>query len=160
MNKLRVVSNLAISMTWALVAFGLLLEIYAIPVVSQELASTYVEYSGERMTIQLLLSGLVVAGQASLVVIALLLSRIKDRALLEKSSANLAFILATTFLGVAALLFGLMQWLVMKNTLPPAIAIFLVVSILLSAIASLVTFSLTEVLKEATRARVELERVI
>lgn len=160
MGRNRFASNVAISMIWVLVVFGLILELVAIPTFGAELASSYIEYSNDGAIIQLQLTGLVFAGQFCLVVISLLLRRIRNGGLLENKSSNLATCLAISFMAIAVLFTGLLQWLLFKNTLPPFLSVFLFVSILLSVIASFVTFSLTQVLKEATKARLELESVI
>ncbi len=160
MRRIRITANVAISGCLALIAFGLLLEVAAIPSVSSSLTSTYKEYKGQLVTIQAILTALVGLGQITLALIALLLNRVKNRKLLEPSSSRFTYLLALAFMLVAATLAGLTQWLISRNTLPPYLSIFLIASILTCVIGSLVTIALTEVLKEATSARQELESVI
>jgi MFS family permease len=160
MNGRRTYANLAIIACWVLVALGLAIELLAIPEVSRSLSTTYVEYEGQQVIIQAILTALVGLGQITLALIALLLNRVKNRKLLEPSSSRFTYLLALAFMLVAATLAGLTQWLISRNTLPPYLSIFLIASILTCVIGSLVTIALTEVLKEATSARQELESVI
>ena len=160
MRRIRIAANVAISGCLALIVFGLLLEVAAIPSVSTSLTSTYEEYKGQLGTIQGILTALVGLGQITLALIALLLNRVKNRKLLEPSSSRLTYLLALAIMLVAATLAGLTQWLISRNTLPPYLSIFLIASILICVIGALVTIALTEVLKEATSARQELESVI
>ena len=160
MSKIRITSNVAITGCWALIGFGALLEIFALPILSAELASAYTEYSGQQITIQASLTTLVLLGQIALALIATLLNRVKNRKLLELSSSRFTYLLALVFMLIAATLVGLTQWLISRNTLPPSLSIFLLASMFACFITSLVTLALTEVLKEATTNRIELESVI
>ena len=160
MNIRKLVTNLTLGMLWTLVLVGFLLEFVVIPELSRGLASTFNEYSNQAVEIQLMLSSIVFVGQVSMTLIGLLLSKILSHRLLEKRSTAYAQGLASSFVAISILIATLLMWLISKNTLPPALAIALAISILVTAIAGLVTWSLTEVLKEATKARVELEGVI
>lgn len=160
MSIRKLFSNLALGMISLLLLVGFLLEFLVIPELSRDLSTTYTEYSDQGALIQLMLSSMVVVGQVSIVLIALLLSKITNHRLLEKRSTAFAQGLAMSFAALSILTASLLMWLISRNTLPPALAIALVISILVTAIAGLVTWSLTEVLKEATHARVELESVI
>lgn len=156
----KLFTNLALVMIGLLVLVGLLIEVLIIPQLSQELSSTYTEYSDHEFFIQVILSSMVFIGQVSMVLIGLLLSKINSRRLLENRSTAFAQGLAISFAAISILTFALLIWLISRNTLPPALAITLVISILITSIAGLVIWSLTDVLKEATKARVELESVI
>jgi MFS family permease len=160
MTNRKLLTNLALGMIGLLVLVGLLLQVLVIPQLSRDLASTYTEYSDQGFIIQVMLSSMVFVGQVIMVLIGLLLSKINSRRLLENRSNAFAQSLAISFAAISVLTAVLLIWLTSRNTLPPALAIALVITILVSSIAGLVTWSLTEVLKEATKARVELERVI
>jgi hypothetical protein len=156
----KLAANLALGMIWMLVLVGFLLEFLVIPELSRQLSSTYTEYSDQGFEIQLMLTSIVFVGQVSMILIAFLLSRILSHRLLEKRSNAYAQWLASSFVAISILTATLLMWLISRNTLPPALGIALAVSILVAAIAGLITWSLTGVLKEATKARVELESVI
>ena len=156
----KLFTNLALGMIGALVLVGFLLEFLVIPELSRDLASTYSEYSDQGFEIQLMLSSVIFVGQISMVLIGLLLSKVHHQRLLEKRSPAYAQGLAISFAAISILTATLLMWLISRNTLPPALAIVLLISILGTSLAGLVTWSLTEVLKEATKARFELERVI
>lgn len=160
MTNRKLLTNLALAMIGLLVLVGLLLQVLIIPQLSRDLVSTYTEYSDQGFIIQVMLSSMVFVGQVIMVLIGLLLSKINSRRLLENRSNVFAQSLAISFTAISILTAILLIWLTSRNTLPPALAIALVITILVSSIAGLVTWSLTEVLKEATKARVELERVI
>jgi hypothetical protein len=160
MSIRKLFSNLALGMISLLVLVGILLEFLVIPELSRELTSSYSEYSDQGLIIQAMLVSMVLVGQVSIVLIGLLLSKITNQKLLEKRSTAFAQSLAISFAALSILTATLLLWLISRNTLPPSLAIALVISILVTAIAGLVTWSLTDVLKEATQARFELERVI
>jgi len=148
------------SMIWLLQILGIMIHIFAIPVVSESLSKEFVEYSGDGPAIQLLLSGLVATGQIALAIVWVLLRRVTKQTLLVKSSSTWVLALAGTAFGLAAIFLALMIWLILQNTLPPFASAGLLTGILISSIVGLVTASLNGVLKDATEARFELESVI
>ena len=156
----KVMFALAGSMIWMLQILGIAIHIFAIPVVSESLSKEFVEYQGDRPTIQLLLSGLVAAGQIVLAIVWVLLRRVTRNTLLVKSSSAWVTALSGCAFGLAVLLLALMIWLIAQNTLPPFVSAGLLTGMLVSSIVGLVTASLNGVLKEATDARLELASVI
>ena len=148
------------SMIWLLQILGIMIHIFAIPVVSESLSKEFVEYSGDGPAIQLLLSGLLAAGQIALAIVWVLLRRVAKQTLLVKSSSTWVSALSVTAFGLAAIFLALMIWLILQNTLPPFVSAGLLTGILISSIVGLVTASLNGVLKDATEARLELESVI
>jgi cytochrome bd-type quinol oxidase subunit 2 len=127
---------------------------------SGELSETYSEYAADSLTIQLLLSSVVVTGMVTLASIAWLLMRLKNSKLLQDPSLRVVSVLMFSLFGVAASFAALLMWLGVKNTLPPSILLILLVAILLATAAAFVVASLKNVLREATAARQELDGVI
>ena len=153
-------TRVAESLVWLVIFFGIVLQTVAFPQVSQSLSVQYSEYAGDSVAIQIILSAIVLVGQIVLVMIWLLLSRIRLDSLF--STNTLAWVSALVWsLFVSATTFGiLMVWLVNKNTLPPGIAILLLLAIITSSTVALVTLSLKSVLREAIANRIELDGVI
>ena len=145
---------------WTLIAIGVAFLALFIPILSGELSETYTEYSSDKLTIQILLSSVVVTGLVVLATIAWLLVRLKNSKLLLEPSLGVVSLLMFALFGVAASFAALLTWLGLKNTLPPSVLLILVVAILLAAGAAFVVASLKNVLQEATLARQELEGVI
>ena len=146
-KKLNTATFLAGISIWALIAIGVAFLALVIPILSGELSETYTEYSSDKLTIQILLSSVVVTGLVVLATIAWLLGRLKNSKLLLEPSLRVVNVLMFSLFGV-------------KNTLPPSILLFLLVAILLAIAAAFVVASLKSVLQEATAARQELEGVI
>lgn len=145
---------------WALVVIGVAFLGLFIPILSGELSATYSEYSEDSLTIQLLLSSVVVTGMVTLASIAWLLMRLKNSKLLQDPSLRVVSVLMFSLFGVAASFAALLMWLGVKNTLPPSILLILLVAILLATAAAFVVASLKSVLQEATAVRQELDGVI
>lgn len=158
--RTKLASNMAISMLSLVIVIGFLLHIFVIPILSQELEATYLEYRGDRLTIQFLLSGIVGFGQIALALVVYLLVRINRKLLLEPKSANAVRLLIGVFSALALGIACLLAWLIGQNTLPPALLIFLALSILLISTIALVVIALLAVLKEAIFNREELAGVI
>jgi hypothetical protein len=145
---------------WTLIAIGVAFLALFIPILSGELSETYTEYSSDKLTIQILLSSVVVTGIVALATIAWLLVRLKNSKLLLEPSLGVVSLLMFALFGVAASFAALLAWLGLKNTLPPSVLLILVVAVLLATGAAFVVASLKNVLQEATLARQELEGVI
>lgn len=158
--RTRFASNFAATVLGILIALGFAIHLFAIPALSQELASTYVEYRGDRVLIQWLLSSIVGFGQLALGVVVYLLIRLKGQRLLESSSASAVRLLIGALLGIAGAVAGLMGWLIAQNTMPPALLLLLVISICVALAVALVTVALLEVLREAIVSKEELAGVI
>jgi hypothetical protein len=143
-----------------LIFMGILVEVFAIPVNANSLQAQYSEYAGDAPVIDALLIGIVLFGQTTLVLVALLLSRISRRTLLSESAKRLVTFLMYSLGGVGVAFFALLLWLMAQNTLPPIVHIVIWVGILLAVIAALVIRTLRSVLSEAINNKTELEAVI
>lgn len=159
-TKIKTAALFAAIALWALVVIGVAFLGLFIPILSGELSATYSEYSGDSLTIQVLLSSVVATGMVTLTSIAWLVLRLKNSKLLLEPSLRVVSVLMFSLFGVAASFAALLTWLSVKNTLPPSILLFLLVAILLAIAAAFVVASLKSVLQEATAARQELEGVI
>lgn len=159
-SRTKFASNFAASVLGLLITIGFLLHFLIIPLLSEQLESTFVEYRGDRASIQALLSSIVALGQLALGVVIYLLIRLKGQRLLESSSAGAVRVLIASLLGVAGAVAGLLGWLVAQNTLPPALLLLLVLSIAIALAIALVTVALLEVLREAIASKDELAGVI
>ena len=148
------------SLIWVLVVIGLLVQIFVIPIVSNSLSQQFVEYSADAAIIATMLTAIVFVGQATLAFISLLLRRIRADELLTPNTNKWVNALALSLFVAAATFVFLMVWLTAKNTLPPSLAIVLLLAILVSVTVALVTLSLKGVLQEATAARIEMDAVI
>jgi len=156
----RTLFFIAGAMIWLLQLLGIAIHIFAIPAVSQSLSNEFVEYSGDALTIQFLLSGIVALGQIVLAIVWVLLRRVVNQTLLAPSSSTWVRYLSIAAFALASVLLALMIWLITQNTLPPFVSAGLLTGMLISSIVGLVTASLNGVLKDATEARLELESVI
>ena len=107
-----------------------------------------------------MLTVIVFAGQVSLGFISLLLSRIRGQKLVSETTLKWVKALATSLLAVAATFAFLLIWLTGKNTLPPSLAVFLLVAILASTTVAFVTLSLKGVLQSAIATQLEMDGVI
>ena len=152
--------TIAGGLIWFLQFLGLLIHSFAIPQISQSLANTFTEYSSSQVLIQVMMSSLLAVGQVVLAIIWLLMRRVNRNQLLEEQSSNWVSALSAGSFTLGALFASLMGWLISKNTLPPFLAIGLLIAIAVSCIVGLVSASLNGVLKQATQAQLELEGVI
>ena len=152
--------NLASGLLWFLQLIALAIHLLFIPATASHLAAVYVEYSGDAVTIQVLLSLIVVSSQVVLWAVWKLLERIKTRQLLDASSIGDVRLLASGSFAVSAFFFALMVWLIVKNTLPPSLSAGLIVAMVVGVTVGLATMALKQVLLEAIAARDELEGVI
>jgi hypothetical protein len=160
MKKQSVAATLGIWAIVGLVAIGMAGHIAVIPSLSAILALKYSEYSSDALTIQAMLSGVTLAAQFVLLVVALLLRQIQKKRLLRDSSNGLVGALVGGFFALSISVGVLLFWLVLKNTLPPLLLGALVSGILTALAAGLVTLSLGSVLRDATYSKIELEAVI
>lgn len=150
----------AIVLLWFLVFTGVLSEVFVVPSISSGLASDFIEYSGDAALIQALLTAIVLTGQFVFAIVALLLGKIRRGVLLEYSSLKFVRLLTAGFVSGIVCVGALMTWLYVQNTMPPALAMFLLVSIIVGWIFALVSNSLLRVLQLAIANRAELEGVI
>ena len=143
-----------------LIFIALLAQVFVLPLVSQSLSEEYSEYSQDKLSIQIMLSAIVAVGQIVLALVWLLLSRIRNRALISETTLKWVNALATSLFAAGATLTVLLGWLISKNTLPPGLAGVLVLAILVTCTVALVTISLRGVLREAINTQIEMQAVI
>ena len=150
----------ASGLIWFLQFVAIVIHLVAIPANASGLAAMYVEYRGDQITIQILLSLIGVTGQVVLWAVWKLLQKIKTQTLLEQSSAKEVRLLAYGSFSFSAAFFALMVWLVTQNTLPPFLSGGIIIAMTIGVTVGLVTLALKQVLLEAIDARDELSGVI
>ena len=89
-----------------------------------------------------------------------LLVLVRQNKMLTYSTFKWVRLLGYSAFTLAASFGSLIGYLDYKNTLPPGVAIVIIVLILFSLAVSLVTFSLLGLLRTATEAKLDLEGVI
>lgn len=149
----------AIAVIWVLIAIGVAVGA-GIPFVATALVKEFGEYASDFGTITTLLMIPDSLAIALLVVILVLLRRIRVDQIMTPSTYK--WVRALTYVSAAlALSFvAIFGWLIYKNTLPPSVAIVLILGVLLPLAVSLVTRTLLGLLQKATQATEELEGVI
>lgn len=152
--------RLATLVIWLLITFGMLLHFLLIPMLSLELPASYIEFRGDGVLIQLLLSSITLATQMTLLSIYLLLRRIIKGELISVISVKWVNVLAGSAFAFTGLLVALLSWLTSQEAAGPAIAFGLIGGILIGATVTLVTLSLKFVLQDAIANHQELEAVI
>jgi hypothetical protein len=143
-----------------IIAFGFLGLLFVIPATATDLVQTYSDYSGDQNVIQILLSvptfmAIIIFGE-----IIFLLVLAGQNKMLTYSTFKWVRLLGYSALTLAVSFGSLFSYLGIKNTLPPGVAIVIIVLILFSLAISLVTFSLLGLLRTATEAKIDLEGVI
>jgi hypothetical protein len=143
-----------------IIAFGFLGLLFVIPATATDLVQTYSDYSGDQNVIQILLSvptfmAIIIFGE-----IIFLLVLVGQNKMLTYSTFKWVRLLGYSALTLAVSFGSLFSYLGIKNTLPPGVAIVIIVLILFSLAISLVTFSLLGLLRTATEAKIDLEGVI
>ena len=160
MNSRVAATTAALVICWLVVFVGVLAEAWVIPTLAKELGSYYQEYSGSEGLIQGLLSAIVVGGQLVFALVAILLGKIRRGSLVDSKSLTWVSGLIVGLGVLGASFLALFGWLTAKNTMPPTVALALLLAILVVALLALVTSSLRQVLRDAIEARAELEGVI
>lgn len=156
----RFIYMLASVVLWVLVLIGFAFHFAFVPALSHGINQEFEEFANDRWLIQGLITAPVIFGQILLLIIIFLLRRIRAEQMFSTSVYKWVRLLAVDALALAASFVTIFVWLNIKNTLPPAIGIVLLVAILLSLAVSLVTASLLGLLKKATDVSQELEGVI
>jgi hypothetical protein len=161
---LKKVSNLAIASAITalamIIAFGFLGLLFIIPAMTADLVQTYSDFDGDQGFIQALLSiptGIALIIFAEIIQLLLLVRKNK---MLTNATFKWVLLLGYTSATLAGSFGAIFGYLNFKNTLPPGVAIAIVVLILFSLSVSLVTFSLLGLLRTATEAKLDLEGVI
>lgn len=161
MSKIaRLAGTSAIIALALIIAFGLLGLLFVIPATTEGLVSTYSDYSGDQKVIQVLLSVPVALSIMIFSEIIFLLMRVGQNKMLTYAAFKWVRLLGYTAATLAVSFGALFGYLSFKNTLPPAVAIVILVLISFSLAVSLVTFSLLGLLRSATEAKLDLEGVI
>ena len=135
-------------------------ELFAVPEVASGLADSYVEYGSDALTIQFLLTAILISAKLSLLFIAFLVRKIRKNQLISEPAFRWIGALVLSLFAVAGSFAVLMAWLISKNTLPPSVGGTLLGAILLSVIMSFTTLALKSVLRAAVDTQLELEGVI
>ena len=156
----RLANTSAITALALIIAFGILGLVFAIPATAAGLVRTYTDFSGDKDLIQILLSIPTAIAILIFCEIIFLLLLVSQNKMLTHSAYKWVRVLGYTT-ATLAVSFGLLfSYLSFKATLPPGIAIVILVLILFSLAVSLVTFSLLGLLRTATEAKLDLEGVI
>ena len=149
----------AISVIWILMIIGVVVSI-AIPFISSELVNEYSEYANDFWVITLLLMVPTVLAESLLSVILVLLRRIRIDQMFSGSAHKWVRALSYNAAGLSAAFAVIFVWLSAKNTLPPVIALVLIMAFFLPLAVALVTRTLLGLLQKATAATEELEGVV
>ena len=145
---------------WLLILIGLVVLVLFIPVNVSALQNTYQEYSGDGLTIQILLSVPVLIGQLILFEVMYLIRLVHRNQMFTNRAFKWVQALTISAFALAGSIGVIAIWLSNKNTLPPFVLMVLAVSFLLVLAVALVVISLLGLLKRATEASQELEGVI
>lgn len=160
MNKTEKVIRIAAILTiWTLMLLGILVLI-AVPFGTAALVNQYSEYKNDFGVIVGMLFAPVVLAEALLGVILVLLRRIRVDQMFSVSAHRWVRGLAYIAAALSASFVVLLIWLNVKNTLPPAIGLILLVSFFVPLAVALVTRTLLVLLKQATAKSIELEGVV
>lgn len=156
----KVASTSAIVALTLIIAFGVLGLLVVIPATAADLVQTFSDYSGDQNLIQVLLSIPTFIAITIFCEIIFLLVLLGQNKMLTYSTFKWVRLLGYSAFALAASFGSLIGYLEYKNTLPPGVAIVIIVLILFSLAVSLVTFSLLGLLRTATEAKLDLEGVI
>jgi hypothetical protein len=159
-HREEIFARLANITIWVLISFGMLFHFLFIPMLSRELPATYVEFNGDGLLIQILLSTITLVAQSTLLAVSLLLRRILKGNLFSESAITWVNVLATSCATFSGLLVSLLYWLTFQGAAGPAIAFGLIGGAIVGAAFACVTLSLKYVLKAAIVNQHELEAVI
>lgn len=160
MNRIEKASRVgAVVVITLLMTFGALAMV-AVPFIAASLASQYSEYASDIGTITALLVTPVIFSETLLAIILVLLRRIRIDQILTPRSES--WVRALTYnAGALSLSFlAILVWLANKNTLPPSVALLLLIALLLPLAVAMVTRTLLGLLRRATTANEELEGVV
>lgn len=158
--KRSVPTTIAIALLMFLLLLGFLMLIVIVPVLSNQMAEGYEEYSGDGLAIQVLLSSIIVTAQIILGITSFLLWRIKKQQLFVPANEKWVASMTLSLFLFAGSFIALFVWLGQQNTMPPILAIGLLGAAILSAAVGFVTLSLLGALKRAIEQNLELESVI
>lgn len=160
MNKLETAANIgAITIIWMLMLLGVLVAL-AVPLVASEFVNEYSEYTSDFLVIAGLLIIPILLAESLLAIILVLLRRIRVDQMFSPIAHKWVNALSYNAGALSASFGVILIWLNMKNTLPPIIALVLMVGVLLPMAVALVTGTLLVLLKRATDASEELEGVV
>lgn len=149
----------AILVIWILVLFGAL-ALIAVPSITSWLVREYSEYRNDFLAITVMLSAPALLAQSILLIILVLLRRIRVDQIFSVSAHKWVRALSYNAAALSTTFLVILVWLTIKNTLPPTVALALVIGALLPLAVALVTRTLLVLLKKATTASEELEGVV
>ena len=142
-----------------LMMIGLLVSV-VVPFVASGLVDEYSEYANDFWVILGMLFAPTILAESLLVIILVLLRRIRVDQMFSNASHKWVVSLSYNAAALSATFVVILVWLSIKNTLPPVIALLLLIGIFLPLAVSLVTRSLLVLLKRATAKSEELEGVV
>jgi hypothetical protein len=159
-NRFEKAAHIAgIVVIWVLMFFGVLVAI-AVPFVSSALVSEYVEYAHDFWPITVMLLAPALLAETLLAIILVLLRRVRVDQMFSVSAHRLVRALSYNASALSAAFVVVLVWLHLKNTLPPVIALVLLIGSFVPLAVALVTRTLLVLLKQATAANEELEGVV
>lgn len=139
---------------------GFLVLFLLIPALTRDLESTYTEFQGDSLIIQLQLSAITIAFEVALLSVTILLRKVISDRLLSQSALTWVNLLAISAFVSASLMALLLLWLTNQAAAPPAIALALLGGSGFSIVVGFITLSLKRVLTSATEDQNELAGVI
>lgn len=160
MNNLEKITRIgAIGVIWLLMLFGVLVAI-VVPFVASALVHEYSEYANDFWVITGMLLAPTLLAESLLAIILVLLRRIRVDQMFSHSAHRWVRALAYNAGALSASFAVLLVWLNIKNTLPPAVGLVLLIGFFLPLAVALVTRTLLVLLRQATAATEELEGVV
>lgn len=156
----RAVNLSAVVVLFIVVLLGLFGILFVVPATTSSLVLNYAEFRNDFNLMVLLLAAPLVIGVAVLLEIVVLLSFLREGRMLTKHAQGWVNFLVASSLALGSSLALLLFWLNAKNAVSPVVGLVLLVLILVTVAVALVTISLRELLKEATKNSRDLEGVI
>ncbi len=157
---IRVTQVLGAFFILVLFVAGIFVLTWLVPNLSQLLVDSWSEFENQRNLLQLLLSMPVVFAEALLGLVFYLNMLLLGKRIFDKSVNKWVWALAGSSFGLFISFLVIFRWLDYIGALPPIIAIFLFVSMLLTLALGFIVITLLALLKKATQAVQELEEVI
>ncbi len=160
MNRLERITHAgANAVIWVLILLGALFSI-SVPFVASSLVDGYNEYANDLGVITALLFIPILLAVSLLAIILVLLRRIRIDQIFSATAHKWVRALSYNAAFLSASFVVILIWLNIKNTLPPIVALVLLIGFFVPLAVALVTRTLQFLLKRATSASEELEGVV
>ena len=160
MNRLERITHAgANAVIWVLILLGALFSI-SVPFVASSLVDEYNEYANDLGVITALLFIPILLAVSLLAIILVLLRRIRIDQIFSATAHKWVRALSYNSAFLSASFVVILIWLNIKNTLPPIVALVLLIGFFVPLAVALVTRTLLFLLKRATSASEELEGVV